>query len=109
MLQELSVQRLSAGSVYKVIGLGTLFFMVPFGVLMGLFALFGAATVHWKQESVTGLTGFLLGPVVGLSASLFFTVFLGTVCNVGLWLYSKAGAFKLQYLCLPAKDAPAAD
>lgn len=109
MAQEISVQRLSAGSIYKMIGLGTLFFMLPFGALMGLLALFGAATVPWNQTSLTGLTGLLMGPVIGLLGSLFFTVFLGTVCNIGLWLYSKTSVLKLRYVPSLAAEVPAAD
>jgi dolichyl-phosphate-mannose--protein O-mannosyl transferase len=52
-------------------------------------ALFGANTVQWNDQPLHGITGLLLSPVVGVSLIAFFTLFFGTACVFGLWLFSK--------------------
>lgn len=89
MFKEIEVQRVAMGTLFKLAGLGLLLTLVPFGLLMGCFALFGASTVHWNQQSVTGVSGLLLSPLIGLLLAALFTMFLGSCMSLGLWIYSR--------------------
>lgn len=89
MFQEIAVQRLSAGSIFKLVAIGTSVTFIPFSVLMGCFALFGANTVTWNNESIHGITGLLASPFIGIFISLIFTLFLGSFIALGLWVFSK--------------------
>ena len=98
MFQEINVRRLSAGSIYKIVWFGTVFSFVPFGFVMGVCALFGANTVHWNKAPITGAMGLLLGPFLGLFIAVVFTVIFGTVCALGMWVFSMKYSFKLRFV-----------
>lgn len=89
MFTTISANRLSVGSVYKLwfIGLGTS--MLPLGVVLGVFAMFGFNTVAWNQQPLHGIAGLIGGPLVGIFVALLFTAILGSASAFGLWLYSK--------------------
>ncbi|WP_189458904.1 hypothetical protein [Jeongeupia chitinilytica] len=97
MFQKISIQRLSVGSVFKLLAIGVVFSFIPFSVLMGVFAFFGASTVHWNGQSLTGITGLLASPFVGLFVAFLFTAFVGAMCVFGLWLYSKFMPIELAF------------
>ena len=42
-----------------------------------------------------GVGGLLLSPVIGAMVTGFFTVFFGTACVVGLWVFSKVRPLSL--------------
>jgi hypothetical protein len=63
--------------------------------LAGFFALFGASTVTWNQQPVTGVTGLLASLFIGLFIAAMFTMFLSSCMAFGLWLYSKFQPLKL--------------
>ncbi|MBL8469415.1 hypothetical protein [Methyloversatilis discipulorum] len=89
MFKEITVQRISAGTLFKLAGLGLVLTMLPFALLMGCLALFGASTVSWNQEPLTGISGFVASPIIGLVLAAVFTMLLGTSMALGLWLYSR--------------------
>ena len=97
--KTIGVNRLTAGSVYKLVFVGSASFFLPFSLLMGLFALFGAETVRSGDRAITGLGGFLAAPFIGLLFVLLVTVVLGTMMAIGLWVFSlfkplELGAFQ---------------
>lgn len=89
MFREITVQRLSAGTLFKLAAIGLATTIVPFSTLMGVAALFGASTVTWNQQAITGLAGLMASPFIGLFIVLVFTMFLGSSMAFGLWLFSK--------------------
>jgi hypothetical protein len=88
VFKEITVQRISAGTLFKLAGLGLAFTLIPFSTLMGCFALFGASTVTWNQQPLTGVAGLLASPFIGIFLAGLFTIFLGSCMSIGLWLYS---------------------
>jgi hypothetical protein len=68
------------------IGLGCS--MVPLFTILGVLAAFGAQTVNWNGQPLTGLSGLAASPLIGLRLAGIGTVFLGSACALGLWLYS---------------------
>jgi hypothetical protein len=89
MFREISVDRLSAGTVFKLVATGLACSVIPFSVLMGVLSLFGASTVTWNQQTVTGVYGLIASPFIGLVLVLVLTMFLGSCVAFGLWLFSK--------------------
>ncbi len=87
MFQEITIARLSVKSIFKLVALGLLLSIVPFCTLMGLFALFGANTLTWNNESIHGIAALVAGPFMGVFISLLFTLFLGTFMSFGLWVF----------------------
>jgi len=88
MFESIKIQRLSITSVYKLVAIGATFSLVPFSVLMGVLSLFGAQTITWDGKHLIGHDGLIASPFIGLFLSGFITLFFGTLCAIGLWLYS---------------------
>jgi hypothetical protein len=95
MFQEITVQRLSVKSIYKLIWLGLLFSLVPLCTLMGVFAAFGANTVTWNNAHVHGMWALVTAPLIGIFVSLFLTLLIGTAMSLGLWGVSKFRSLRL--------------
>lgn len=87
--RTLQIRRLSTGSVFKLIAVGTLCSIVPFGILMGVLAQFGFKTLTWNHEQLFGVKALLMGPVIGALISGVMTLILGGLVAFGLWLYSR--------------------
>nr|WP_318383550.1 hypothetical protein [uncultured Enterobacter sp.] len=86
---NIAVKRVKASSIYRLllIGLG-----VPFGlmsVLFSLLACFGYDTVAWNDKHIHGLLALPVGLFSGLMMTVIFTALLGTICCLGLWIYSR--------------------
>lgn len=93
----LEIRKLSLGTVYKLTTLGFLCSLVPFCLLMGVFAAFGAETLTWNEQPVKGLTGLIASPFIGLFMALVFSALLGTALAFGLWVYSWFGTLTIRY------------
>ena len=82
MFNEVSIQRLATGTTFKLVAIGMLVTFVPFSVLMGCFALFGAKTLTWNNANIYGVTAVVASPFIGLLIALTFTLFLGSAMAI---------------------------
>lgn len=89
LFQDITIQRLSVGSLFKLVALGLGLTLIPFSLLMGCLALFGASTVGWNQQPLTGVTGLLAAPLMGIFLTAIFTLLIGTSMAIGLWLHAR--------------------
>ena len=89
MLTPLTIGRLYAGTVYKLVGIGLTCSLVPLSVLLGILAFFGVGPVSWSAKPLQGALGLALYPVLGVILAVVLTFTVGSACVVGLWLYSK--------------------
>ena len=96
--RTLSIRRLGTGSVFRLAAIGFSCSLIPFALLMGMFALFGYHTVSWNQQPVTGVKGLLASPFIGLFLAVLFTAVMGAFLSLGLWIYSKIRPLTLQVL-----------
>ena len=96
--RTLSIRRLSTGSVFRLAAIGFSCSLIPFALLMGVFALFGFHTVTWNHQPLTGVKGLLGSPFIGLFLAALFTAFIGVCLSLGLWIYSKFRPLTLQVL-----------
>ncbi|MBP7393311.1 MAG: hypothetical protein KA945_05680 [Zoogloea sp.] len=89
MYKEITIERLSVKSIFKLVALGLLFSFVPFFVLMGCFALFDANTLTWNNQHIHGISALIAAPFMGVFVASGFTLFVGTFMSIGLWICSK--------------------
>src|SRR3970040_1651756 len=95
MFKEIAVQRIAAATLFKLAGLGLVLTLVPFAFLMGCLALFGASTVNWNEQPLTGVSGLIASPLIGIFIAAIFTMFLGSCMVLGLWFYSRVRSLTL--------------
>ena len=100
-MKEYWIARISTGSVFKLVGMGLLFSLFPFVLLMGVLAAFGYKTLHWNQEPVTGLGALLAAPLMGIFMVGVFTMMMGTFISFGIWVYSWMGPFTISFRPAP--------
>ena len=89
MFTRISLTRLYVGSIYKLVFIGLACSIFPLCVTFGVLAALGFNTVQFGSQYVHGVAGFLLGPVLGIALTGFFTFVFGAACVFGLWLFSK--------------------
>ena len=96
-MNDVSISRLSAGSVFKLVGIGLLCSLLPFTMLMGCTAYFGLNSLLWNGQPLTGATALFAAPFIGLFLVAVFTMFLGTAISFGLWVYSFVGPIEISF------------
>ena len=106
MFSQFRMDRLSAGSIYKIAFVGLLCSFMPLCLFFGVLAMFGFNTITWNGQAIHGLNGFLLSPVIALIGIVLMGAFLGTACAVGLWVFSKFRPLLLsgKNVGLPSQD-----
>ncbi|KUJ84384.1 hypothetical protein AWR36_001385 [Microbulbifer flavimaris] len=85
---EITARKISKRSVFKIYFLGLsggFFFLFLF---YGIRALFGAETVKWDGEPVTGVAGLAISVIMWPVMSFIFSAFMWLFSVVGLWMYS---------------------
>ncbi len=98
MGEVIKVERLRAGALFKLIFIGNILFFVAFSALMGILSFFGAATVTWNDQPVTGVAGLISAPFIGVFIALILSAFQWIFMFTGLWLYSKFRNIELEYI-----------
>ncbi len=96
-MELLEVKKLSAGTVYKLIAIGSVVGFLPLGLLAGILGALDFSTVTWNGQPVVGLSAILVAPLVMGFMGLFFTGLFGSVTVLGLWLYSLVKPIKIYY------------
>jgi len=85
---DITAKKITKGSVFKInfIGLATGFFIIF--LIFGVLAIFGAETVKWEDQPITGVKGFITAMLMWPFFSFFFAGFVWLISILGLWLYS---------------------
>lgn len=85
---KLEVHKLSKFTIFRIyfIGIGVSAFTLT--MLCGLAAFFGAETVNWNGEQITGISALLYGPLIGFMITAFTSIVCWLFSIFGLWLYS---------------------
>lgn len=92
MYIKISTPRVSTGSIFKLVLIGTTVSLVLFGFVLGVLGalgVWGPGTVQWNGKTLYGMQAFVASPFIGLVASLISTLMSGSLVAFGLWLYSK--------------------
>ena len=104
MNNKIIVRRLRGGTLFKLIFIGSLAFFLPFFLLMGVLALFGASTITWNEQPLTGFPGLISSPFMGLLVALPFSTLGWVVIFIGLWIYSRFKPIELEYIPMDSND-----
>ena len=94
---EVVAQKISKKSLFKLLATGLSLGFLVFFSICGVAAIFGAETVHWNEEPITGLNGLITALLMWPFFSLFFTGFIWLVTVFGLWIYSFAKPVKVSF------------
>jgi hypothetical protein len=100
------IKRFTVGSLFKIVSIGCGISLFGFSLLMGIFALFGAHTVHSNRGSVTGAAGLMEAVFLGAILAGAFTIVGWIGFALSFWLFSKFSSLKLDYIADKKTDEP---
>jgi hypothetical protein len=96
-MESLTVRRLSITTLLMMLATGYVLSLVPFCLCLGVLAQFGAATITWNGNALTGIGALVASPFIGLAIALVLTVLTGLFLAIGLWLFSRFRPLTLAY------------
>lgn len=97
MVEQLEIKRLTMGTIFKLLLIGGACSFIPFSLLMGVLSYFGASTVTWNGHALTGTSGLLASPFIGVFITILIAGFFGLFIAAGLWLYSRFWPLTVHY------------
>ena len=108
MAKSVTIRRFTVVTLFKIVALGCSIFFMGFSLLMGVLALLGAHTVHWNRQPVTGVSGLILSPLLGIVLTVSFTLFGWVGFALSFWIYSKFGRLQVDYISdeIPPSPGP---
>lgn len=96
-VEQLEIKRLTTGTIFKLLVIGCAFSIIPFSLVMGVLSFFGATTVTWNDQPLTGISGLAASPFIGVFITLIIAGFFGLFIAAGLWVFSRFKPLKLHY------------
>jgi hypothetical protein len=97
-METVKIKKISAGTVYKLMATGLTVGFLPLFILFGIFGAFGMESLKWNGEYVTGLKALFMAPLMGVFMSLMFTLLIGSITVVGLWIFSFFKAINIEFV-----------
>jgi hypothetical protein len=88
----------------RLVTFGIFFSVIPFCIFSGMLGLFGFSTLTWNDQPLTGVSGLIASPFIGLFMSMIFTVFFAPSISFGLRLFSKITPFSIRYIAMESKE-----
>ncbi|MEY2427809.1 MAG: hypothetical protein QOJ40_694 [Verrucomicrobiota bacterium] len=92
------IRRFAALSMLKIVAVGCIISLCGFSLMMGFLALFGAHTVQWNHQSLTGMAGLMNSVFIAAFLSFGFTLFGWIGFVISFWLFSKFSSLSLEYI-----------
>jgi hypothetical protein len=71
--------------------------LIPFSIVCGILAVFGARTVRVNGAPVTGVGGLFASMFLGPILALAFSIVCWLLLLIGLWIYSQFRTFVIRY------------
>ncbi|WKZ85398.1 hypothetical protein N5B55_00125 [Ralstonia pickettii] len=96
MYRDITVKRISAGSMIKLIAIGLYLSIVPLSLLIGALSLFGIGRVMWNGRPLHGLTALNASPFVGVFLAAMLAAIVWVGCSFGLWVFSRYRSIVLE-------------
>lgn len=88
MYREIVIRRLTVGSLFKLLFIGTVGFLLPFLIIMSVLASLGAGEVSWNGQQLHGFQGVIAGPFLAVITAAVSAAFGSVTLAAGLGLYS---------------------
>lgn len=89
MIERLEMKRLTTGSVFKLLLIGTFCSMIPFSLVTAVLGLLGNPGTTLNGRPLAGIAGLIESPIIGATVSLLMSGMFGLSIAIGLWLYSR--------------------
>lgn len=102
-MNTITIARLGAGSLFRLLLAGLLGSLVPLGLVFGVLGALGYDTVRWNGVQVHGLKALLLSPASFALVAVLAALLFGGLAALGLRVYACFRPFSLRYL--PCPDA----
>ena len=98
-----SLKKMSASSIYKILLIGLTCSLVPLGLLNGILAAVGVnlLTLRWNGEAVHGFSAIIIRHIFCLILEMLLKGIVGSLAWLGLWIY---GQFRPLTLRLSSTD-----
>lgn len=96
--QDVSVKRVKASIIYRLMLIGLGIPMIGFSFICGILGMFGYNTVTWNNQVIHGVLALPVGLLVGLFISVILTALLGSILCFGLWIYSRFRPLQVKVL-----------
>lgn len=96
--ETLDVSRLRGATIAKLIILGSVIGCTLITTVFGIAGLFGAETVQWNGQYLTGLKGMLASPFVGAFIGIIFGMFTASLAYIGLRVFSLFSDVSIEYV-----------
>ena len=94
----MAIKRLSAGTLYKLIFIGSFLGFLPIALLCGVMGVFGMETVIWNDRPVTGIAAVFVASIISVLVSGMIAMLVGSITNLGLWLFARFRPISISYL-----------
>lgn len=91
-------KRIKASAIYRLLLIGLGIPMMLFSFICGVLSLFGFNMVKWNGQPVQGLLAIPTALFSGLFITVLFTVFVGSIACLGLWIYSRFRPLQVKVL-----------
>ena len=96
-MQELEVRSISVISIFKLVGVGLFFSLMPTMIILGIVCGLGLLSMTYNGEILRGWWPVLMGPIFGLFLVTVLTAVVGIAMTVGLWIYSLIGPTSISF------------
>lgn len=96
-MHEITVSKLSSGTLFKIVIIGLLFSLVPLFFVLGLATWLGVGSIQWNGRSLHGLAAIFMSPLIGVLLAIMLAFLLGSLMALGLWVYAWLRPIRLRY------------
>lgn len=96
-MKTITTRGLAAGSLFKLLFLGSFIPFFLFGVLAGIGAFFGQDYVMVNDNYQYGILGLIWGIVIGILLPLLLSALVWILLFIGLWLWTRFKPIDLTY------------
>lgn len=97
-VMKIRLRRIKAGSLFKLVFLTSSAIFMPMIILFGVLALFGAKTVTFSGEPVTGIMGLVTSLIMAPFFTLLFAVFLWVGAYLGIRIFGYFKPLEVEYV-----------
>ncbi|WP_449447551.1 hypothetical protein [Thermomonas brevis] len=101
-MQELEIHRFSIISIFKIVGIGLFFSLMPALAITGIACGLGLLSMHYNGQVLHGWWPVVMAPVFGLFFVTVLTAFVSICMILGLWVYSLIAPIVIVFR--PAQD-----
>ena len=105
-VRKIRLRRIKAGSLFKLVFLSSSAIFIPMIVFFGVLAFFGAKTVTFSGEQVTGVKGLVTALIMAPFFTLFFSLFAWIGAYIGIRIFARFWPLELEYVPAEERKTP---